>query len=129
MNESTERVEIFLPPTDAKLNAHNKGHWRSKLQAVNKRRAYARLMTRSAMNKFNILEKWKRASLSYRFFVPNNIQRDRVNMMQQEKASVDGVVDAGLIVGDHWQVLEIVSCEVIIRKLNPGTVLIFKRLE
>jgi len=38
MNESTERVDIFLPPTDAELNAHNRDHWRDKVEAGNARR-------------------------------------------------------------------------------------------
>lgn len=122
-------VRIFLPPPDPLLNAHNKGHWRAKAPVIKDRRAHARLVTKSAMNAASIDETWQRAKVSYLFYVPDNAQRDRVNMMQQEKASVDGVVDAKLIAGDHWQVLELGSCEVVIRKAKPGTVLIFERLD
>lgn len=41
-------------------------------------------------------------------------------MIQQCKPYIDGIVDSGLIAGDHWEVLRIVHVGVWMDKENPG---------
>lgn len=121
-------LKIILPTPEKGLNAHNKGHWRAKAKLVKARREHARFLTLAAMRKAGVDGNWELAKVHYTFYVPDNVQRDRANLIQQEKPSIDGVVDAGLIIGDHWQVLELGRCNVVIRKAKPGTVLEFERL-
>ena len=58
--------------------------------------------------------------INYTFFVEDMRQRDRANMIQQCKALIDGVVDSGVIEGDHWEISWIGAVEVVYRAKNPG---------
>jgi hypothetical protein len=62
----------------------------------------------------------------YLFRVPDRRRRDAANMIQQCKPYVDGIVDSGLISGDHWEVLRIVRVGVWVDKENPGVTLEFE---
>jgi hypothetical protein len=62
----------------------------------------------------------------YFFRVPDRRRRDAANMVQQCKPYVDGIVDAGLITGDHWEALRIVGAGVMIDRDNPGVTLEFE---
>lgn len=112
-------IRLELPPPDAKLHAHNSGHWRSKAGAVKALRELAALVA----HQHRIGPTWERAGITYRFFFGDNRQRDAANCVQSMKPAVDGVVDAGLIAGDNWQRLQIdgVFCE--IDRERPRTVL------
>ena len=96
---------------------------------IKARRGHAKILMLSAMNKAGIQGRWKKAEISYVFYVPDYRRRDIVNMLQQEKASVDGIVDAKLIVGDHWQALELGTVKVVVRKVKPGTAIVLERLD
>jgi hypothetical protein len=82
----------------------------------------AKLVALDAMNRGAkpIVGKHK---ISYLFSVKNNLRRDRVNMLQQCKAYVDGIVESGLIEGDHWQVSELGAVEVRIDKAGAAVII------
>jgi hypothetical protein len=121
-------VTIVLPWIDNRLNAHNKGHWRTKAEPTREARlrAYAEAQ-RAILDGAAHIE--GTASVSYRFYVPDNRPRDAANMKQSCKPFIDGVVDSGLITGDHWQVLRDLGSEVAIDKANPRVELTFERIE
>lgn len=64
-------------------------------------------------------------NVTYRFFVADNRRRDEVNMMQQCKPYIDGVVDAMIIEDDRWQLHRICLVSVEIDKENPRVELTF----
>ena len=66
------------------------------------------------------------AEVRYFFRVPDRRRRDAANMIQECKPYIDGIVDSGLISGDHWEVLRIVGVGVFVDKENPGVTLEFE---
>ena len=114
-------VELYFK-LNPKLHAHTSGHWRSKAAATKKERAIAsqktKLITESPIK--------GKAVVSYRFIVPNRLRRDTANMMQICKPLIDGVCDAGLIEGDHWEALAIGSVTVELGE-ELGVYLIFSK--
>jgi hypothetical protein len=70
--------------------------------------------------KANIVE------VRYFFRVPDRRRRDAANMIQECKPYIDGIVESGLISGDHWEVLRIIEVGVSIDKENPGVTLEFE---
>ena len=113
-------VTIRLPWISAKLNAHNKGHWRSKLAPTKKLRQIAAL---EASKHTGV--SFTSARVVYTFYVPDNLRRDTANMIQSLKPAIDGIVDSGLLSGDHWQVLDIAGINVEIDRLDPRVELTF----
>lgn len=87
---------------DKKLHAHNSGSWRGKSSAVKDARLEAGYKAKAAGEPVA-----GKAVVDYLFCVPNLRPRDAANMIQSCKPLIDGVVDAGMIEGDHWQALEI----------------------
>lgn len=120
------RIVIDLPQVNPKLHAHNKGGWRGKSSAVKALRAEARVKTRNVMPVG--YTPWPFAVVVYRFYVPDLRRRDLVNMMQSQKAAIDGVVDAGLLVDDDWQHLAIGAVRCVVDRKNPRVVLTFQRM-
>lgn len=118
---------ITLPWIDKALNAHNKGHWRTKAKPTREAREIAYSLAQRAIidGEPHIVGK---ASVRYRFFVPDNKRRDAANMKQSCKPFIDGVVDSGLISGDHWQVLIDIGSIVEIDKTNPRVEITFERI-
>ena len=121
-------VKIVLPWIDKRLNAHNKGHWRAKAEPTREARAKAlSLATRLIIDGAEPIKSV--ASISYIFYVPNMVRRDSANMKQSCKPYVDGIVDSGLISGDHWQVLQDKGVAVIVDKLNPRVEITIERVD
>lgn len=122
-------VKIQLPLPSQRLNAHAKGnsHW-AKSKATKELRSLAQAVTILELKGVTGLP-WQKASLMYAFFWPDNRQRDETNYMQMLKAAVDGAVDAGLIVGDHWQVLSNRGAVSEIDRDNPRVELLFSRVD
>ena len=120
-------VIIELPPVNAKLHAHNKGHWRIKAGPTKALRHLAACLTSVRMLQQRIRRgDWSSAVVDYSFSVPDRRRRDVVNMMQSQKAAIDGVVSAGLIPDDDWQHLTV--GEIRVRVLKPaGVILTFTR--
>ncbi len=95
---------------DPRLHAHSKGGWFQKARATKTARAMAKLL---AMDSGNKPIKGK-ARVDYTFFVPDRRRRDEANLVQAAKPLIDGVVDAGMISGDHWEVLSTGQIRVIL---------------
>jgi hypothetical protein len=101
------------------ITAHNEGHWRNKSKPVSDLRLIAKMIALDQMARGQSAVKGEHV-INYLFYVEDNKRRDRANMVQICKALIDGVVDAGAIDGDHWQISWIGTVEVEIRKGNPG---------
>lgn len=121
MNE----IEIVLPSPHPKLHAHNTGHWRSKAGPTKELRTLAKALAMQARP--HRFKTWDKASVDYTFYLKTARRRDMANLIQSQKAAIDGVVDAGVIVDDDWKHLSIgrVSCEV--DRVNPRVVLTFRK--
>ena len=94
-------IQITLPLPPKELHAHAKGHWGPKKVATKACRTLAHVEARA----LGLATTMQRVVLSFDFYYPDMIQRDAYNTAQGCKAYVDGIVDAGVMVGDHWQVL------------------------
>lgn len=121
----TEIVLTFSRPVSA-LNAHNNGNRYARGNAISDRRLEGFIVANNAINEFQTAN-WDAFSVEYRFFVPDNKRRDTVNMMQMEKATIDGIVDSGLVSGDHWQVCHVRQPVVEIDKNNPRTEIVLRK--
>lgn len=107
---------------DPKLHAHAKGHWREKASATKRaRRLAAELASLACAEPLA-----GRAVVDYRFRVPDRRRRDLANLIHACKPLVDGVVDAGLLRGDHWEVLAIGSVSVAVVGERVGVELVFR---
>ena len=116
-------ISIDLPTPSG--HAHNKGHWKFKIGPIKAMRELACILAKQAIvehgrPKANIVE------VRYLFRVPDRRRRDAANMIQQCKPYIDGIVDSGLISGDHWEALRIVHVGVWVDKENPGVTLEFE---
>lgn len=121
-------VTLVLPWIDSRLNAHNKGHWRTKSAPTKQAREIAFAIAQRAIIE-GVAHINTKASIQYRFFVPDNRRRDSANMVQACKPALDGIVDSGLITGDHWQVLKDLGSEVAIDKANPRVEITIERID
>jgi hypothetical protein len=97
----------------AKLNAHSKGHWRAKSAATKQLRELVGMMACTRKERF------KTATISLQFYMPNAIRRDTFNMCSSMKPAIDAIVDQGIIPDDNWKVLTIGAIGVGIDRDNP----------
>lgn len=118
-------ITISLPPINPILHSHNKGHWRKKSEAIKTLRAIAKF----AVWKQTRTERWKKAEVEYAFFVPDRRPRDEANMVQSQKAAIDGVVDSKLLLRDDWEHLHTRSIRVEINDKKPRVLLRFHCIE
>ena len=116
-------ISIDLPTPSG--HAHNKGHWRAKAGPIKAMRELAYILAKQAIAEHG-KPKGGPVGVSYFFRVPDRRRRDAANMIQQCKPYIDGIVDSGLIPGDHWEALRIVHVGVMIDKENPGVTLGFE---
>ena len=113
------KLEFLFPDMKA-LNAHAKGNSHfAKSAATKQSRTLAKFICLDMLNRKQVHPIVGRVLLSYAFYVPSDHRRDAANMIQAMKPTIDGIVDAGLIEGDHWQVLTIYNVSVEIDKKNP----------
>ena len=101
------------------MTAQNESKWQGKIRPIADLKLIAKMITLDQMARGQTPIKGPHV-INYLFFVPNYLRRDRANMVHLCKAYVDGLVDAGAIEGDHWQISWIGTVEVEIRKGNPG---------
>jgi hypothetical protein len=113
------RLELPYPKG---ITAHNKGRWSDKSKEVANLRLIAKCITLDAIARGQEPVKGPHV-INYYFQVPDNRQRDRANMIQQCKALIDGIVDAGGIEGDHWQISWIGAVIVQVTPKKAGVVL------
>jgi Holliday junction resolvase RusA-like endonuclease len=117
-------ITITLPPPNAKLHAHAKGGWQSKAGPTKKLRMLAcTLAKQQAVDGLDL--PIERATVQYRFFVPDRRRRDTGNMIQSQKPAIDGVKDAGVIVDDDWMHLRMLAPIVEIDRENPRVEICF----
>lgn len=122
--DQVHSVVIDLPFPCA-LSAQNRGNWRNKAKPIADLRFQAKMIALEATE--SLRPNFERAIVQYEFFVPDNVRRDEGNLIYQCKPLIDGCVDAGIIAGDHWQVLSTGNVKTTIRKGNPGVRLTFFR--
>lgn len=122
------QVKIVLPWISSKLHAHAKGHWRQKADATASARKDAHLTALDMLNRKQAEKIKGRSVIEYYFFVPDLIRRDAANMVQGCKPYVDGIVDAGLIEGDHWAKLVHGGVAVELDRERPRVELIFRSI-
>jgi hypothetical protein len=120
-----DEVEITLPLPGKSLHSHAKGHWRAKSGATAQARREATWATKAAWSG----DAWTRATVDYFFAVPDRRRRDAANLVAACKAYVDGVIDAGLLPDDCWEMLSIGEVSVEIDRERPRVVLVFRRVE
>lgn len=112
-----DRVTIVLPLPDGKLHAHAKGHWRPKAAATKALRELAHGLSIQAVGRNR--KRWSKAVASICFWWPDNRRRDNLNAAHGLKAAIDGIVDAGVITDDCWQVLTIGGISSGVDRENP----------
>lgn len=115
-------ITIELPFPSA-VHSHNKGHWRVKAGPTKAMREHACLLGRQAVAEHGRIV--GAFSMIYSFHVPDNRRRDTVNMLQQCKSFLDGIVDSGLIEGDHWQICTVKEVKVACYPEKSGVSLMF----
>jgi hypothetical protein len=108
-------MTITLPLPPRALHAHTTGHWWAKSAPTKKARKEAANIA-SAYRRQRIEG---RAVVSYDFYWPDRRRRDNANAIQSCKAYMDGIVDTGIIEGDHWEVLELGHGRSHVDKVNP----------
>lgn len=101
------------------VTAHNEKHWSAKAKPISDLRLIAKMICFDQLARGQVAVRGPHV-IHYRFFVGDNKQRDRANMVQMCKAYIDGIADAGGIDGDHWQISWLGTVEVEIRAKNPG---------
>lgn len=121
-------ITIVLPfPDLSKCSIHNKGHWSGKADYTKSLRALSKVNARGFVNSRK--GPLAKASIQYRFYVADRKRRDAANLVQACKPYVDGIVDAGLIAGDHWEALQINGVYIEVDKKNPRVELIISEVK
>ena len=106
-----------MPLPDSILSGHANFSSKWKIISLTKKlRGQAKLIGIAGMNR---RKPFAKARVSYAFYVKDNRKRDAENMRHCCKAIVDGLVEGGVMAGDHWQVLESGPATVEIDKNNP----------
>jgi hypothetical protein len=115
-------VVIEIPWSRLRDLSQNNGNPIWKTGVIKRLRAFAWKQAKACEDRWpaNVRE------VAYRLWVPDNVQRDTVNILQNCKPAVDGCVDAGLVKNDCWQVLRLGGVEVAIDRDRPRVEMIFK---
>lgn len=120
-----DRVTITLPLPSPKLHAHATGHWAAKSKATKAARDLARETVEAYCPR---PFRWEVARINLRFLWPDETRRDTLNAAQSCKPYIDGLADAGLIVGDHWRALKVGDIASDLDRANPRVEIIVERL-
>ena len=115
---------LTLPLPPPALHAHAKGGWHGKSGPTKKYRMDAYLLASGR----KYVTRFERARLSIAFFWPNFIRRDTLNAVHSIKPAIDGIVDAGWIMDDDWQHMEIGSINSAVDRENPRVELTIEEL-
>lgn len=120
------RVVIGFPNSDwtQALTPHAEGHWRTKSPATKMLRSAVRYAVQPGVGPD---EPFERATVAYHFWFPNDQQRDEANFVQRMKPAIDGIGDAGVFKGDHWQVFHTEGIRCGIDRKDPRIEIVVKR--
>lgn len=113
-----DSLTITLPLPDPTLNGHAKGHWRAKRGPTRLAKEAAQLAAIAALGGRQS-PNWPRAVLSIAVYYADNARRDVLNTVNALKAAIDGIVDAGILADDRWQVMRIGAIDADIDRENP----------
>jgi hypothetical protein len=108
--EGMEKLKAFFVSYEfdlpsSKLSGHAKGrNWRPIAALTKKARESARIL---AMSKARPATPLTKAKIGYWFMLKTNKRTDEANLIHRCKGLIDGIVDAGVLVDDCWQVLHI----------------------
>jgi hypothetical protein len=102
---------ISLPWPASILNGQTHGHKFAKVDAVKKARELAWLVSLADLNAKRATKfcKGGQVGVGYLFFPPPRIRVDAGNMVTACKPYIDGLVDSGVICGDHASSLWIIG--------------------
>jgi Holliday junction resolvase RusA-like endonuclease len=97
-----KRHSIIFPWPAKELHAHAKGKgYHVKARATK----HARQCARAIVAHLELAPMTAPVRVSYVFAMPDRRRRDIENLRQACKPYIDGIVDAGLLTGDSWDVL------------------------
>lgn len=120
-----DAVTITLPLPDPAVSGNQRGHSRHKAAAVKAYRELSHGLTIQAVGRNR--PRWESAVLTLRFYWPDNRRRDELNAAHGCKPAIDGMVDAGIITDDCWQVLRLGGIECGIDRANPRVELTIRK--
>ena len=109
------QITVTLPLPSRALHAHTKGHWRTKAGPTQA----AREMAAHSARQLRPPVPFEAVTVSLCFFWPDNRRRDTLNSVQGIKPYIDGLIDAGLMADDRWQVMSIGRIVSSIDRDNP----------
>lgn len=99
-------VTLELPFPGRGLSPNSRLHWRVKAAAVAGYREACGWIAKEAMQRLEApLEPPVKADILY--VLPDGRRRDPDNLLAMLKPAWDGMVDAGLLVDDRWQLLKV----------------------
>ncbi len=99
------RFEITFPHLPYKqLSPNFRSHWAAKRKWTEAARNEACIEAMSVLSRNN-WETATKATIYYEFTVKDSRRRDVENLISALKSTVDGLVDAGIISDDNWEVL------------------------
>ena len=122
-------LTLTLPMPDPKLWANRNTHWRAKGPIAKSHRQNACWVTLAQMGVLGISPVWPAATISFVFWFKDKRKRDVLNAAQAMKASIDGIVDAGLIPDDDHVHLDVGTITGGIDRKNPRVEITLKRKE
>lgn len=118
-----------LPPRELSPNYSRYAHWSHRSMA---RTAWRTIIFSMAYNERNKARRWKplyRARLKWTFVYKVKRNRDIDNLIAACKCGQDALVQAGIIVGDDSEHLELENPEIIIdKKRAPQTIIELEEL-
>lgn len=124
-----ERIRIILPLPPRILSPNCPiASFRGRMMraaAAKKQKRIAKESAEDAMRG----ERWQKASVKAVFYCKTKRRRDSLNFLSELKASIDGIVEAGLIPDDDSEHLLVDGAEFRIDKEWPRVELIFTRRE
>lgn len=121
-----EQVTIELPIPKA-CDPNKRLHYHQKAKMVKKERTEASL-TVFLQDQFALPKNWEEATLTCRWYAPDNWQPDRDNATARLKAYIDGVVDAGVLENDNGLTIKPIQRETC-KQAEARVVLMFEKTE
>jgi Holliday junction resolvase RusA-like endonuclease len=126
------RIEVSqLPPSEYSPNW--RGFWAVRYNAGQVYKEAVFFACVDARNREVLSLKWEpfnRARLDLTFVFPQRRRRDRDNILSRAKPGIDAIVDAGLIIDDDAEHLEIGKVDILVEiERAPLTVIEITRLE